>query len=168
MFAINRKPRVIGRISKLIISIGTKRGISIVGEPFGVKWVTDFLKLKKKVLMIEGVKNKAANNIDIDGCAVKVYVKLTMPVIFIKTTIKKGAITIFIINKPFFIELNNCFISSMIISSLIEKLFSFIQTKLKKKKIIIIIINNLVINLNFVIQGSKISIMLVRIFSKIS
>ena len=54
--------------------MGTKRGINIVGEPSGVKWVIDFLKLKKKVLMIEGVKNKAANNSDLDGCDVKVYV----------------------------------------------------------------------------------------------
>ena len=90
-----------------------------------------------------------------------------MPVIFIKMIIKKGAIIIFITNEPFFIELNICFTSPLIIVNLIEKLFSFTQIKLKKKKIIISITNNLVIKLNFVMQGSKISIILVKIFSKI-
>jgi len=62
-------------------------------------------------------------------------------------------------------ELNICFTSPVIITNLIEKLLFSAQIKLKRKKAIINLTNKLDIKLYFVMQGSKISIILVKIFT---
>lgn len=116
MLAANRTDKVIGRITLLMSSMITMKGISAVGVPEGTRWAKNSVKLLNRLYIIKANQKGKARAKVIAKCLVAVKVNDKSPAALLNKSNRKIEMKIKILNLLVFSRvLNSLFMLLMIL-----------------------------------------------------